>query len=218
MKNKMEFVRTSFYLLACLIICYQASAQIVGVDICDCQPSTITFRVDFSFDCDGSNVAGPGIDETTCNAETRGNENVTDFVPTLITTVQIFELDENFQPVSETNYDAVYFDGAGVTYTTIVERAPDKITTATLPRGFQVVLTGLNAAEQNIVTLLAIRYTGGTCYKSCNRFSRMQLNINCFYFRMRNLPALGSGGADRVDCFCKYCFLLRKYLFSEIHR
>jgi hypothetical protein len=169
MKNKMEFVRTSFYLLACLIICYQASAQIVGVDICACQPSTITFRVDFSIDCDGSNVAGPGIDETTCNTETRGNENVTDFVPTFITTVQILELDENIQPVSETNYDAGYFDGAEITYTAIVERAPDNITAATLPRGFQVVLTGLNAAEQNIVNLLAIRYTGGTCYKSCNK-------------------------------------------------
>jgi hypothetical protein len=148
--------------LICFTILDKVSAQIVGVDLCACLPSTLTLRLNFTFDCDASSVSGPGINETTCYIETRGNENVTDFIPTSVTTVQIFELNEDLAVVGNSNFEDGYLDGDEITYTSIVERAPENITAATLPRGFQIFITGVNAVEQTIVNILAIAYTGGT--------------------------------------------------------
>ena len=147
--------------LIIFIFIERLSAQIVGVDICACQPSIVTFRLNFTQDCTESNVLGPGINDTTCFVETRGSINVTDTVPISVSTVQVLELSETLAPVGETVFDVGYFDGDEITYTSIVELSPDNITAQNLPRGFQVVITGLNAAEQNIVNTLAIAYTGG---------------------------------------------------------
>jgi hypothetical protein len=166
---KFECNRKALIAAACLVMLEQASAQMIGVDICACLPTTVTFRLNFTFDCDGSNVMGPGINDTSCLIETRGNENVTDFVPTSVSTVQIFELNENREVVGDSTNDQGYFDGSEITYTSIVERDPDSVNSlSTLPRGFQILLTGVNAAEQNVVNLFAIEYTGGKSRDSCS--------------------------------------------------
>jgi hypothetical protein len=156
----------SIFAIICLGRFWNASAQTIGVDICACQPSIVTFKLNFTLDCDGSNVAGPGITETTCLPESRESKNVTDFVPTFISVVQVSELDENLQLVSGTVYQDGYFDGDEITYTSIVERDPDAVNASNIPRGFQVDLTGINAAEDNIVITMAITYNGGKHHKS----------------------------------------------------
>jgi hypothetical protein len=80
--------------------------------------------------------------------------------------VQVLELDENLATVSGSIYKDGYFNGDEITYTSIVERDPAAVNASSLPRGFQVVLTGLNAAEENIVFTLAITYNGGMHFKS----------------------------------------------------
>ena len=159
---KIEYGRNALFAMACFAFLERASAQLVGVDICACLPTIVTFRLNFTFECDASNVFGPGINDTTCLIETRGNENVTDFVPTRVSTVQIFELNENLAVVGDSTSDDGYIDGSEITYTSIVVRNPTNVSTpATLPRGFQISITAVNAAEQTIVNLLAIQYTGG---------------------------------------------------------
>lgn len=159
---KLAYSRSALFALISLAILERSSAQMIGVDICACLPTIVTFRLNFTFDCDGSNVAGLGINDTTCLIETRGNQNVTDYVPTSISTVQVFELNEDREVVGDSTYDEGYFDGSEITYTSIVERDPDSVLSlTTLPRGFQILLTGVNALEQTIVNVLAIEYTGG---------------------------------------------------------
>ena len=159
---KQEYSRKVLFVLVYLALLERASAQLIGVDICACLPTTITFRLNFTFECVDSNVFGPGINDTTCLIETRGNENVTDFVPTSISTIQIFELNENLEVVGDSTNDDGYFDGSMISYTSIVERDPDSVSSVTtLPRGFQILLTGVNAVEQTIVNVLAIAYIGG---------------------------------------------------------
>lgn len=145
---------------------WSAWAQTIGVDLCACQPSVVTFQLNFTLDCDGTNVAGPGINETSCIPESRTSLNVSDFVPTFISEVQVLELDENLAPLTGAIYTDGYFDGDEITYTSIVETDPDNVTTSNFPLGFQVVLTGLNAAEQNIVITMAITYFGGMHFTS----------------------------------------------------
>lgn len=160
--TKMQYSRNALLVLVCFALLDHASAQLIGVDICACLPTIVTFRLNFTFDCDASNVAGPGINDTSCLIDTRGNENVTDFVPTSVSTVQVFELNEDLAVVGDTTSDEGYFDGSEITYTSIVVRNPANVSTlATLPRGFQIWITGVNAAEQTIVNQLIITYTGG---------------------------------------------------------
>ena len=157
----MGFININVLAILFLWRFWKVSAQVVGVDICACQPSIVTFQLNFTIDCDASNVEGPGITETTCIPESPLDESVTDLVPTIITLVKVFELDENLQTVGNTAFDEGYFDGDEITYTSIVIRDPDSINASSIPRGFQVVLTGLNAAEAVIETTLAITYNGG---------------------------------------------------------
>ena len=160
---KLECSRNVLCVLVYLVMLERVSAQLIGVDICACLPTTITFSLNFTFECDDTTVFGPGINDTACLIDTRGNENVTDYVPTGVSTVQIFELNEKREVVGDSTNDGGYFDGSEISYTSIIERSPDSVSSLeTLPRGFQIWLTGVNAAEQTIVNILAIEYTGGT--------------------------------------------------------
>ena len=159
---KIQYNRNAIFVLACFVLLEQSSSQLIGVDICACLPTVVTFRLNFTFDCDASNVSGPGINDTSCLIETRGNENVTDFVPTSVSLVEIFELNEILAVVGGSTYDEGYSDGSEITYTSIVVRNPTNVSTpATLPRGFQIWITGINAAEQTIINQLIITYSGG---------------------------------------------------------
>lgn len=132
----------------------------IGVDICACQPSVITFKLNFTLECSESDVGGPGIVETACNIGTREDRNVTDKVPTQISTVQVYELaGPDLSVVGGTTFTDGYLDGDDITYTSIVATKPDTIDDSNLPRGFQVVITGLNADEVTLVNQWAITYT-----------------------------------------------------------
>jgi hypothetical protein len=153
----------AWLLLATFVLVHSASAQIIGVDLCACQPSVITFKLNFTITCDDSTVVpGSGINDTACLVDTRGNnENITDEVPTYVSLVQIQELGEGpiYAVLGLTEYTDGYYNGDEITYTSIVETKPDSINASTIPRGFQVAITGLNANEETLVQTWAITYT-----------------------------------------------------------
>ena len=139
-----------------------ASSQELGVNLCFCQPDTITFKLDFSFECPGSNVAGPGINDTACLVETRDSiDAITDFAPTFVSEVQVLELDQNLQIVGQSFQNGPFFNGDEITYTSIVMQSPETVMASPelLPRGFQVSITGLNANEESLVNTWVVRYT-----------------------------------------------------------
>lgn len=141
-----------------LLLIGSASAQTIGTDICACQPSTITFDLVFSLECDDTNVGGPGINETACLVETRGS-TPSDPFPVTVTEVQVLELDQNLQIVGQSVYTDTFVDGDNITYTSIVKREPNTITGTSLPRGFQVSITGLSKTEESLVNSWVIIYT-----------------------------------------------------------
>lgn len=157
-----SFESVALCVLSVFLVFRVSSPQIIGVDICACQPSVVKFRLDFSLICPSSNVSGPGINETSCIAGTRlgSEENITDQVPVSISKVQVLELDQNLQIMETTEYtdETGYFDGDEISYTALVEREPESITADNFPRGFQVTLTGVNAQEEPLVNQWAITY------------------------------------------------------------
>ena len=127
------------------------SSQQIGEDICACQPSTYTFTLDFGLICADTDVAGPGIDETACLTEIRGQQEVPadELVPLSVQNVQIFELDQNLQVVAQTVRTGSFVNGSNFTYTSIISTMTDSLNPTTLPRGLQLVITGLNKNEES---------------------------------------------------------------------
>ena len=136
--------------------------QLIGTNICGCQPATYTFTFDFDLTCNDNNVeGGPGINETACLTEVRGKDEVPDedLVPVTVQTVQIFELDQNMQVFSQTVRTGTFVDGSNFTYTSIISTITDLSDVAALPRGLQLVITGLNNKEESTVNTYIITYT-----------------------------------------------------------
>lgn len=135
--------------------------SLIGTDICGCQPATYTFTFDFGLTCADSNVAGPGINATACLTEIRGEEEVPpeDLIPISVSTVQIFELDQNLQVFSQTVRTGDFVSGSNFTYTSIISTISDLTNVQSLPRGLQLVITGLNNKEESTVQTYIITYT-----------------------------------------------------------
>ena len=136
--------------------------QLIGTNICGCQPATYTFTFDFDLTCNDNNVeGGAGINETACLTEVRGEDQVPDedLIPVTVQSVQIFELDQNLQVFSQTVRTGTFVDGSNFTYTSIISTISDLDNVAALPRGLQLVITGLNNKEQSTVNTYIITYT-----------------------------------------------------------
>ena len=144
-----------------LFVTSSVVGQLVGTDICGCQPATYTFTFDFDLICDDTNVAGPGINDTACLTEVRGEDQVPDedLIPVTVQSVQIFELDQNLKVFSQTVRTGTFVDGSNFTYTSIISTLTDFDNVTALPRGLQLVITGLNNKEESTVNTYIITYT-----------------------------------------------------------
>jgi hypothetical protein len=147
--------------LLLLLLIDSTNSQLIGTDICGCQPATYTFTFNFSLICDDGNVKGrPGINDTACLTEIRGKDNVpsADLVPVSVSNVQIFELDQNLKVVSQTVRTGAFVDGSNFTYTSILSTMTDTLTSSDLPRGLQLAITGTNSKEESVVQTYIITY------------------------------------------------------------
>jgi hypothetical protein len=154
----------SVLLLVSSILCFSqpVDSQLIGTAVCGCQPATYTFTFDFGLTCDDNNVeGGPGINETACLTEVRGIDEVPDedLVPVTVQSVQIFELDQNLKVFSQTVRTGTFVNGSNFTYTSIISTITDLSDVSSLPRGLQLVITGLNNKEQSTVNTYIITYT-----------------------------------------------------------
>ena len=150
-----------FEALAILIVSQSVvMAQEIGLDICACQPSVYEFTLDFELTCDDLDVGGPGISDTTCLTELRGQEDQdgADLVPVTVSQVSIFELDQNLDVIAQTVKTGSFLSGSTFTYTSIIATEPDMLNPNSLPRGIQLVFIGNNAMDQAVVNTFAILY------------------------------------------------------------
>ena len=132
----------------------------MGTDICACQPSVYTFKFDFSLGCPDSTVAGPGINNTQCNVNSRHqNETVTNPVPISVSEVQVVEGGRNLKLVGNSVYSGTFYDGHEISYTSVTVEKPDTIDANTIPRSFQVFITGVNSDEEPVLNQWVITYT-----------------------------------------------------------
>jgi hypothetical protein len=173
-------------------VAHSAVAQLIGTDICGCQPQTYNFTLDFGLTCDDSNVAGPGINETACLTEIRGQDVVPDedLVPVTVQTIQIFELDQNLIVFSQTVRSGNFVNGSNFNYTSIISTVTDLEDVESLPRGLQLVMTGVNRKEQPTTQTWIITY-----FNDCGIF-----------------PILDEGEREGWTIFVSYYFPIKEPL------
>jgi len=130
--------------------------QTIDTDLCACQPSVYTFKLDFSNECTHTTVGGPGIPETACIVDGVGS-NV---IPISISQVQVFELSQTLQILGSAVLTGPFFDQDEISYTSITSvNEPGTIDPQTVPRGIQVSITGINSDEELLVNTWVILYS-----------------------------------------------------------
>jgi len=135
--------------------------DIIGTDVCACQPSDYTFTLNFALNCaDRSIMNGVnGVSEAICVVQDDDQMNVADPVPVIVSNILISELNQELDILKQGSLDGEFVDGDSVMFTSILgDGNADEFTDVTLPRGLQMSVTGENAAGVTIINTWVILY------------------------------------------------------------
>lgn len=117
--------KSMFYhlvLLACLTQLVDGQ-EVIGVDICACQPRVIQFQLDLSLTCQSNNiVVDDAVDDITCLVSPFEDAVVTDLVPVAVRSISILERNQFNAaiPMKEVIYKGNFRDGDTLMYSSIV--------------------------------------------------------------------------------------------------
>jgi len=123
---------------------------------CSCSPSKFTFTLDLSLTCPPVDVTrNDGIAATFCQISPFGDldETITDLVPVEVEYVDVLELGQMFEVLSQKNITGVSSDGDTFDYESIVGNSEQ------LPKVIQLNIFGRNAEDQPVVNFFAISFT-----------------------------------------------------------
>jgi hypothetical protein len=135
-----------------------------GQEVCYCAPLKYTFTFDFGLTCPPVNVTrNGGIAATFCQVSPFGDpaQNITDLVPVQVGYVDVLELGQAFDVLSQVNITGTFSDGDSFTYTSIVERNE---TLTEFPKVIQLNIFAFNEDGQPIVNFFAIAFTNN-CFE-----------------------------------------------------
>lgn len=161
MTQTIFFLQVAILLLILECLCSTAYGQVIGTDLCFCQPAVYKLQLNFSIQCPDSTVSNstPGIVGIGCLIESRGQtENITDPFPILVSEVQIIEIGPTLEVVGQAVYTGAFDDGAILQYTSVILTKPSDISVSNLPKSFQVTITGINALEESLTQIWIIKY------------------------------------------------------------
>lgn len=88
----------------------------IGEDICACSPTTFTFTLSFETTCPGTVEENDGISAVECFGIP---VNTTDLTPVKADSVQVLELNINFQTIATKDYEGPFFEGESIIYTSV---------------------------------------------------------------------------------------------------
>jgi len=137
------------------------SERATAQDTCACSPSKFTFTLDFSLECPPVNVTtteNSGIDTTFCQISPFGdiNQKITDLVPVEIQYINIVELGQGFEVLSQKNVtDGPFKNGDSFPLTSIITNGEDD----EIPQVIQLNIFALNVLGERILNFYAISYS-----------------------------------------------------------
>ena len=131
-----------------------------GQALCACSPSTYQLTLDFSLTCPPMNVTrNGGIAATFCQISPFGDaqSNITDLVPVSVGYVDVLELGQTFEVLTQVNITGTFVNGDIINYTSIA--ASDSSSDPEVPKVIQLNMFAFNAAGEPIVNFFAIAFS-----------------------------------------------------------
>lgn len=80
----------------------------------------------------------------------------------------MLELDQKLRPIAQTPYTGSYVTGDSISYTSVIVSQTDTLTAETMPKGLQLVITGINSLDQALINTWLVLYDN-----SCDIFPVM---------------------------------------------
>ena len=132
--------------------------DVVVDEICGCSPSNYSIVLDFSLFCPPVEVGrGNGIGEISCLISPLGAPS-SDLEPVRLLNVDILELDQNNNVLTQERIDGGFVSGDTIVYTSILGRDVD-LAVEQIPRAFQMNLNGVNADGVALINVFVITFT-----------------------------------------------------------
>ena len=181
-----------------------ASLFLQGVsaqELCACSPSRYTFTLDFSLSCPPVNVTrNGGISATFCQVSPFGDEfhNITDLVPAEVMYVDVLELGQAFEVLSQQNITGSFMDGDQFDYTSIVEEEDN----LEIPKVIQLNIFAQNAAGEAIVNFFAISYSN-----VCDEYPSLVEGESAGWTHF--VSVVNGWKYDYAYCVCVFAWFLR---------
>ena len=181
--NKMYNFAAQLFLTLSVIGTPAAAADLVGSDAkapppaevdrrlqeaeCSCSPTFYTFQLNLDQTCDDNTINGkPGVEGTACQIIPDGD--VVDLTPIEIQSVSIGERNPDIEAIGQyVIITGPFFDGDTFSYTSVsAELNPDEPLedqVEEVPRVIQLNFVGVNAAGQQLRSIIALGYDLTNC-------------------------------------------------------
>jgi len=157
-KSKFDLFLTVALLVSWLLP--SAAQQEIGTEICSCAPNTYEFTLDFSLFCPPVNITiGDAVAATTCMVSPFGDPDVSDLIPVAVQSIDILELNQNLQIMSQENIAGNFGDGDTFQYTSYAALPGEIVNPEDLPRAIQINIIGVNQFEEPIINVYLITFT-----------------------------------------------------------
>lgn len=155
--------RLSWQLLARIAILVVSSSAQVDRTICACSPVAYEWRLNFSRSCEDTTVGGEGVLSADCNT-TPFQEEVTNLVPVVVTSIDILELDQDFLVLKKASNFVNLLDGDRFQF--ISSAVDPAVVNAThIPKALEMSIVAENSAQQPLFMQWLITYSN-----DCNAF------------------------------------------------
>lgn len=148
----------SFWIASAATALSLFSEKAMSQDVCSCSPSKYLFTLDLSLTCPPVNVTrNPGISATFCQISPFGDADseIEDLVPVEVENIEILELGQAFEVLSQQNITGLSVDGDTFDYTSIIANEGNEDITKVI----QLNIFAFNAAGEPIVNFFAISYS-----------------------------------------------------------
>lgn len=114
----------------------------------------------FSGVCEDLNVAGPGLAQAaTCSISPFSSGSVRSLVPTRLTNINIIELGQSLQFITQFNDNVNFVNGDTFRFSSFAAN-PSQVSQDTIPRSLEVTIVADNAFNEQIFMAWIINYSG----------------------------------------------------------
>jgi len=144
--GKSQCIQRIIVLFAMLIMVSKAQ---IGTTVCICSPSTYEMTLNFSQTCDDTAVEGDGIITTDCAIAPFQNENVTNLIPVSAGSIDILELDESLELLTQSSIFGTYVDGDSFSYNSLSVDL-SMVNETTFPKALQISVIANNAEGEQL--------------------------------------------------------------------